>query len=109
VKDEVGRNPLQLLCTYSVEHPPLWKQVYTLSSFYKKEHVSYNYYDENYIEEVSTQHKEIFKMLSHCDVFQNDDVFEWNCLDYAIRLHNLFAVEKFLGRFGDSINLEKLF
>jgi hypothetical protein len=47
VKDEGGRNPLQLLCTYGVEHPPLWKQAYTLSSFYKKEHVSYNYYDEN--------------------------------------------------------------
>jgi ankyrin repeat protein len=109
VKDEGGRNPLQLLCTYGVEHPPLWKQVYTLSSFYKKEHVSYNYYDENYIEGVSTQHKEIFKMLLHCDVFQNDNVFGWNCLDYAIRLHNLFAVEKLLERFGDSINLEKLF
>jgi hypothetical protein len=49
VKDEGGRNPLTLLCTYGVEHPSLWKQVYTLSSFYKKEHVSYNYYDENYI------------------------------------------------------------
>jgi ankyrin repeat protein len=109
VKDEGGRNPLQLLCTYGVEHPPLWKQAYTLSSFYKKEHVSYNYYDENYIEEVSTQYKEIFKMFSHCDVFQNDNVFGWNCLDYAIRLHNLFAVEKLLERFGDSINLKKLF
>jgi ankyrin repeat protein len=36
-------------------------------------------------------------------------LFEWNCLDYAIQLHNLFAVEKLLERFGDSINLEKLF
>jgi hypothetical protein len=48
-------------------------------------------------------------MLLHCDVFQNDNIFGWNCLDYAIRLHNLFAVEKLLERFGDSINLEKLF
>jgi ankyrin repeat protein len=109
VKDEGGRSPLQLLCTYGVEHPRLWKQVNTLFSFYKKEHVSYNYYDENYIEEVSTQYKEIFKMLSHCNVFQNDDIFEWNCLDYAVQLHNLFAVEKLLERFGESINLEKLF
>ncbi|RXX89579.1 hypothetical protein DD587_31900, partial [Klebsiella pneumoniae] len=49
------------------------------------------------------------KMLSHCNVFQNDDIFEWNCLDYAVQLHNLFAVEKLLERFGESINLEKLF
>jgi hypothetical protein len=42
-------------------------------------------------------------------LFQNDDVFEWNCLDYTMRLYNLFAVEKLLERFGDSINLERLF
>ncbi|KAH0822622.1 hypothetical protein GEV33_000169 [Tenebrio molitor] len=66
-------------------------------------------YKDRYIEGVSTQHKEIFEMLLHCDVFQNDNVFGWNCLDYAIRLHNLFTVEKLLERFGDSINLEKLF
>jgi hypothetical protein len=61
------------------------------------------------IEEVSTQYREIFKMLSHCDVFQIDHVFQWTCLEFAIRLKNLFAVEKFLEIFGDSINLERLF
>ncbi|XP_068913163.1 ankyrin-3-like [Tenebrio molitor] len=48
-------------------------------------------------------------MLLHRDVFQNDNVFQWTCLEFAIRLNNLFAVEKILERFGDSINLERLF
>jgi hypothetical protein len=62
------------------------------------------------MEEVSTQYREIFNaMLSHCDVSQIDHVFQWTCLEFAIRLKNLFAVEKFLERFGDSINLERLF
>jgi ankyrin repeat protein len=106
VKDEGGRSPLQLLCTYGVEHPVL--QIDT-------NYLEKKFYVWNKIEGVSTQYKEIFKILSHCDVFQEDDVFQmddifqWNCLDYAIRLHNLFAVEKLLERFGDSINLEKLF
>jgi ankyrin repeat protein len=100
VKDEGGRSPLQLLCTYGVEHPPL--QI-------NKEHISKVIYIIKDIEEVSTQYREIFKMLSHCDVFQIDHVFQWTCLEFAIRLKNLFAVEKILERFGDSINLERLF
>jgi ankyrin repeat protein len=106
VKDECGRSPLQLLCTYGVEHPLL--QI-------NKEHISKEFYIINDIEEVSTQYREIFKMLSHCDVFethdlfQKDHIFQWTCLEFAIRLKNLFAVEKILERFGDSINLERLF
>jgi ankyrin repeat protein len=108
VKDEGGRSPLQLLCTYGVEHRPLW-------TIRKMGSAKYYEYIENYIEGVSTQYREIFKIFSHCDVFQKDDifqkdnVFQWNCLDYAIRCNNLFAVEQFLERFGDSISLEKLF
>jgi hypothetical protein len=93
-KDEGGRSPLELLCTYGVKHPPMLKKVKTFSNLYKKKRISKKYYAENYIEGVSTQYREIFKMLSDCDVFEKDNVFEWNCLDYAIRLHNLFAVEK---------------
>jgi ankyrin repeat protein len=100
VKDEGGRSPLQLLCTYGVEHPLLRKNRGLISE------VIYIIKD---IEEVSTQYREIFKMLSHCDVFQMDHVFQWTCLEFAIRLKNLFAVEKILERFGDSINLERLF
>jgi hypothetical protein len=100
VKDEGGRSPLQLLCTYGVEHPLLQTN---------KGHISKEFYIINDIEEVSTQYREIFKMLSHCDVFQIDHVFQWTCLEFAIRLKNLFAVEKILERFGDSINLERLF
>jgi anti-anti-sigma regulatory factor len=96
VKDEGGRNPLQLLCTYGVKYPLLMKSYGIM-------------YFENKIEGVSTQYREIFMMLSHCDVFQKDDVFRWNCFDYAIRLNNLFAVERILERFGDSISLESLF
>jgi ankyrin repeat protein len=105
VKDEGGRSPLQLLCTYGVEHPLL--QI-------NKEYISEELYIINDIEEVSTQYREIFKMLSHCDVFQTHDlfqkdhIFQWNCLDFAIRLQNLFAVEKIVERFGDSISLERL-
>jgi ankyrin repeat protein len=103
VKDEGGRSPLHLLCTYGVVHPLLRKEVDTSSSSYKKKCVA------NIIEGVSTQYREIFKMLSHCDVFQKDDVFRWDCLDYAVRLRNLFAVEIFLKRFRDSIILESVF
>jgi ankyrin repeat protein len=103
LKDEGGRSPLQLLCSYGVQHPLLWKKYDKLSLYYTKE------YYENNIEGVSTQYREIFKMLLHCDVFQKDDVFQWNCLDYAIRHHNLFAVEKILEKFVDSISLESLF
>jgi hypothetical protein len=95
LKDEGGRNPLQLLCTYGVRYPVLMK--------------IFGLYLENEIEEVSTQYREIFKMLSHCDVFQKDDVFRWNCFDYTIRLRNLFAVDRFLERSEDSISLESLF
>ncbi|XP_068913159.1 uncharacterized protein [Tenebrio molitor] len=100
VKDECGRSPLQLLCTHGVEHSLL--QI-------NKGHISKEFYIINDIEEVSTQYREIFKMLSQCDVFEIDHVFQWTCLEFAIRLKNLFAVEKFLERFGDSINLERLF
>jgi ankyrin repeat protein len=100
VKDEGGRSPLQLLCTYGVEHPLLQTN---------KGHILKEFYIINDIEEVSTQYREIFKMLSHCDVFHIDHVFQWTCLEFAIRLKNLFAVEKILERFGDSINLERLF
>jgi ankyrin repeat protein len=100
VKDEGGRSPLQLLCTYGLEHPLLQTN---------KGHILKEFYIINDIEEVSTQYREIFKMLSHCDVFHIDHVFQWTCLEFAIRLKNLFAVEKFLERFGDSINLERLF
>jgi hypothetical protein len=74
-----------------------------------KRHNSKEFYIISDIKEVSTQYREIFKMLSHCDVFQIDHVFQWTCLEFAIRLNNLFAVEKILERFGDSINLERLF
>jgi ABC-type transporter Mla MlaB component len=96
MKDEGGRNPLQLLCTYGVRYPVLIKMYGPL-------------YWEKEIEGVSTQYREIFKMLSHCDVFQKDDVFRWNCFDYTIRLRNLFAVDRFLERSEDSISLESLF
>jgi ankyrin repeat protein len=100
VKDECGRSPLQLLCTYGVEHPLLQTN---------KGNILKEFYIINDIEVVSTQYREIFKMLLHRDVFQNDNVFQWTCLEFAIRLKNLFAVEKILERFGDSINLERLF
>jgi hypothetical protein len=103
VKDEGGRNPLQLLCTYGVEHPLLLRKERGYF-FFKK-----IFYFENEIEGVSTQYREIFKMLSHCEVFQKDNIFGWDCLDFAIRLKNLFAVEKFLEKFGDSISLKELF
>jgi ankyrin repeat protein len=96
MKDEGGRNPLQLLCTYGVRYPVLIKMYGPL-------------YWEKEIEGVSTQYREIFKMLSHCDVFQKDGVFRWNCFDYTIRLRNLFAVDRFLERSEDSISLESLF
>jgi ankyrin repeat protein len=104
MKDEGGRSPLQLLCTYGVEHPVLLRKKRGYFCFKKK------FYIENKIEvEVSMQYREIFKMLSHCEVFQKDNIFGWDCLDFAIRLQNLFAVEKFLERFGDSISLKELF
>jgi ankyrin repeat protein len=108
VKDEGGRSPLQLLCSYGVEHLLSWKKVDVSFSICKKELIFNKYYSENNIEVVSTQYKKIFKMLSNCDIFQKDDLFRWDCLDYAIRLRNLFAVEKFLERFEDSMNLEIL-
>jgi hypothetical protein len=87
VKDKCGRSLLQLLCTYGVEHPRL--QI-------NNGHISKKFYIINNMEEVSTQYREIFNaMLSHCDVSQNDNVFQWTCLEFAIRLKNLFAVEKF--------------
>jgi ankyrin repeat protein len=105
VKDESGRSPLQLLCTYGVEHWRLRKATGDMKQ---------EFYLSNKIEGVSTQYRQIFKMLSHCDVFQTHDlfqkdhIFQWNCLDFAIRLQNLFAVEKIVERFGDSISLERL-
>jgi ankyrin repeat protein len=110
VKDEGGRSLLHLLCAYGVEHPLLWEKyvIYNVTNdflnlFQKEQHIL------NELKGVSAQYREIFKMLLHCDVFQKDDVFRWDCLDYAIRHHNLFAVEKFLEKFGDSISLESLF
>jgi hypothetical protein len=94
VKDEGGRSPLHLLCAYDVKRSlHMNKPFFDLS---RKEHIL------NEIESVFTQYREIFKML-HCDVFHKDDIFRWDCLDYAIRHHNLFAIEKFLERFGDSM------
>ncbi|XP_068913172.1 uncharacterized protein [Tenebrio molitor] len=110
VKDEGGRSALHLLCSFGVPHPLSWNKFDNLFPYYTRK-----YYSENNIEGVSTQYREIFEMLTHCDVFQKDDVFQmdvifkWNCLDYAIRHHNLFAVEKFLEKCGDSISLESLF
>jgi ankyrin repeat protein len=103
VKDEGDRSPLHLFCTLGVEHPLLRKEVDSSSSPFERK------YAENIIEGVSTQYKEVFKMLLHCDVFQKDTVFGWNCLDYALRFQNLFAVEIFLERFTDSTILENVF
>jgi ankyrin repeat protein len=99
VKDEGGRSPLHLLCAYDVKRSlHMNKPFFDLS---RKEHIL------NEIESVFTQYREIFKML-HCDVFHKDDIFRWDCLDYAIRHHNLFAIEKFLERFGDSMKVYSL-
>jgi ankyrin repeat protein/energy-coupling factor transporter ATP-binding protein EcfA2 len=109
VKDEGGRSPLQLLCSYGVEHSPLSLTEGTWWFLYPVKHISDREFSKNNIEGVSTQYREILKMLLYCSKLQNDDDFRWNCLEYAIRLHNLFAVEKILERFGDSISLESLF
>jgi ankyrin repeat protein len=109
VKDEGGRNPLQLLCSYCVEHPPLSLTEDNWRFFDSVKHISYRTCIENNIEDVSSQYREILKMLLGCSELQNDDEFRLNCLDYAIRLPNLFAVEEFLQRFRDKISLKKLF
>jgi ankyrin repeat protein len=109
VKDEGGRSPLQLLCSYGVEHLPLSLIENNWWSLHPVKFISYKEFAENNIEGVSTQYREIFKMLLLHNELLNDHVFQSNYLDQAIRHHNLFAVETFLEKFGDSLNLESLF
>jgi ankyrin repeat protein len=109
VKDEGGRSPLHLLCSYGIEHSHLSSTEGTWWFLYPGKHISCKGFTKNYMEGVSTQYRKLFNMLSHCDVFQNDNVFQWNCLDYAFRLDNFFAVEHFLERFEDPTRFESLF
>jgi ankyrin repeat protein len=108
VKDKGGRSPLHLLCTYGVEHSSLSLTEDTWWFLYAVKHISCKEFTKNYIEGVSTQYREILNMLLQCNELQNDG-FRRDCLEYAIRFHNLFAVEKFVEKFKNSISLESLF
>jgi ankyrin repeat protein len=101
MRDEGGRSPLHLICSYGSKHIPLELE----GSLY----LNHFYHDESQFNGESLQYREIFRDLSRCDPFELDAVFQWTPLDYAVQFQSLYPVEQFLDRHGDKINLDNLY
>jgi ankyrin repeat protein len=99
VRDDHGRNPLHLACSYGQAHPPL---LVTQS----EDKYIIDFETGHFVQKESFIFTNIFNFLiERCDPSEKDRLFNWDCLHYAINAQSLFCVNSILERFSASHEL----
>jgi ankyrin repeat protein len=96
VRDDHGRNPLHLACSYGQAHPPL------LVTKSEDEYII-DFTKGNSVQEDSSVFCNIlFILIERCDPSERDRLFNWDCLNYAINAQSLFCVNSILAKMSVS-------
>jgi ankyrin repeat protein len=96
MRDDHGRNPLHLACSYGQAHPPL---LVTKS----EDKYIIDFEKGNFVQEESSVFANIFNFLiDRCDPSERDRLFNWDCLNYALNAQSLFCVNSILARISVS-------
>jgi ankyrin repeat protein len=96
MRDDHGRNPLHLACSYGQAHPPL---LVTKS----EDKYIIDFEKGNLVQEDSSVFRKILIFLiERCDPSERDRLFNWDCLHYAINAQSLFCVNSILERLSAS-------
>jgi ankyrin repeat protein len=96
VRDDHGRDPLHLACSYGQAHPPL------LVTKSEDEYII-DFGKGNFVQEESSAFANIFNFLiERCNLSEGDRLFNWDCLNYALNAQSLFCVNSILARISVS-------
>jgi ankyrin repeat protein len=86
VRDDRGRSPLHLACSYGQAHPPL-----LVTNTEDKYIIDFE--KGNLVQEDSSVFRKILIFLiERCDPSERDQLFNWDCLNYSINAQSLFCV-----------------
>jgi ankyrin repeat protein len=92
VRDDHGRNPLHLACSYGQAHPPL---LVTKS----EDKYIIDFEKGNFVHKENSVFANIFNFLiERCKPSERDRLFNWDCLNYAVNAQSLFCVNSILAR-----------
>jgi ankyrin repeat protein len=92
VRDDHGRNPLHLACSYGQAHPPL------LVTKSEDEYII-DFEKGNFVQKENSVFANIFNFLiERCNLSERDRLFNWDCLNYALNAQSLFCVNSILAR-----------
>jgi ankyrin repeat protein len=96
VRDDHGRNPLHLACSYGQAHPPL---LVTKS----EDKYIIDFEKGNFVQKENSVFANIFNFLiERCNLSERDRLFNWDCLNYAVNAQSLFCVNSILARISVS-------
>jgi ankyrin repeat protein len=93
VRDDHGRNPLHLACSYGQAHPPL---LVTKS----EDKYIIDFEKGNSVQENSVFIKILEFLIKRCDPSERDQLFKWDCLHYAVNAQSLFCVNLIVTKFS---------
>jgi ankyrin repeat protein len=92
MRDDQGRNPLHLACSYGQVHPPL---LVTKS----EDKYIIDFQKGNSVQEENSVFVNILNFLiERCNPSERDRLFNWDCLNYALNTQSLFCVNSILVR-----------
>ncbi|XP_063926833.1 uncharacterized protein LOC135140269 [Zophobas morio] len=96
VYDRAGRNPLHLAACRGMEYPnwSVFDCFFHTSRFLR------------FIEEVITSRR-IVSFVLESDPLERDELFSWNCLDYANQTSSLYAMEMILQKYPTTKEITK--
>jgi ankyrin repeat protein len=96
VRDDHGRNPLHLACSYGQAHPPL---LVTKS----EDKYIIDFEKGNFVQKENSVFANIFNFLiERCNLSERDRLFNWDCLNYAVNAQSLFCVNSILAKISVS-------
>jgi ankyrin repeat protein len=96
-RDDGGRTALHLICSYGKKYPPL------------KRHENGNYF-EKFVESEDPDYEKILAILLQDNIYNVEDaLFQWTCIDYAVRSNCLFPIENIFKKYTSDVNLNVLF
>jgi ankyrin repeat protein len=96
VRDDHGRNPLHLACSYGQAHPPL---LVTKS----EDKYIIDFEKGNFVQKENSVFANIFNFLiERCKPSERDRLFNWDCLNYAVNAQSLFCVNSILAKISVS-------